>query len=323
MLTGFADFITYSLFKFSPESAAGNAFHFFIYDTSKIMLLLALIVFLMGIVNAYFPVDRIRIFLTTNKMYGMEYLLASGFGAITPFCSCSSVPLFIGFVKGGIPLGVTFAYLITSPLVNEVAIALFFGLFGLKITLIYVSSGILLGMVAGFILGKLNLENWLTDWVRQMQQNAIREEEVFEAEKLSFTKRLPVITRDALDIIKGVLPYVIIGIAIGAVMHGYVPEGFFEKYLSADNIWAVPASVILAVPLYSSASGVIPVIQVLVAKGTPLGTAIAFMMAVVGLSLPEAMLLKKVMSMKMILTFFGVVALCIIFSGYLFNIILV
>ncbi len=323
MLSDFANFITYDLLKISMNGALGDAVRFFIYDTTKILLLLAIIIFLMGIINAYFPVNRLRIFLTNNKMYGLEYLLASGFGAITPFCSCSSVPLFIGFVKGGIPLGVTFAYLITSPLVNEVAIALFFGLFGLKITLIYVSSGILLGMVAGFILGKLNLENWLTDWVRQMQQNAIREEEVFEAEKLSFTKRLPVITRDALDIIKGVLPYVIIGIAIGAVMHGYVPEGFFEKYLSADNIWAVPASVILAVPLYSSASGVIPVIQVLVAKGIPLGTAIAFMMAVVGLSFPEAMLLKKVMSMKMILTFFGVVALCIIFSGYLFNIILV
>lgn len=323
MLSDFANFITYDLLKISMNGALGDAVRFFIYDTTKILLLLAIIIFLMGIINAYFPVNRLRIFLTNNKMYGLEYLLASGFGAITPFCSCSSVPLFIGFVKGGIPLGVTFAYLITSPLVNEVAIALFFGLFGLKITLIYVSSGIILGMVAGFILGKLNLENWLTDWVRQMQQNAIREEEVFEAEKLSFKKRLPVITRDALDIIKGVLPYVIIGIAIGAVMHGYVPEGFFEKYLSADNIWAVPASVILAVPLYSSASGIIPVIQVLVAKGIPLGTAIAFMMAVVGLSFPEAMLLKKVMSMKMILTFFGVVALCIIFSGYLFNIILV
>jgi len=201
--------------------------------------------------------------------------------------------------------------------------ALFFGLFGIKITLIYISSGILLGMVAGIILGKLNLENWLTGWVLQLQKNTDREEQAFESTKMPFRKRLPFIARDALDIVKGVVSYVLIGIAIGALMHGYVPANFFEHYLSADNFWAVPLSVILAVPLYSSASGVIPVIQVLVAKGIPLGTAIAFMMAVVGLSFPEAMLLKKVMSMKLILTFFGVVTLCIIFSGYLFNLILV
>lgn len=323
MLTDFANYITYQLFQIAQNSALGSAVQFFIYDTSKILLLLAGIVFLMGIINAYFPVDRLRIFLTNNKLYGMEYLLASGFGAITPFCSCSSVPLFIGFVKGGIPLGVTFAYLITSPLVNEVAIALFAGMFGVKITIIYVASGILLGMLAGLILGKLKLENGLTDWVRQIQQNAIRKEEDFEASNKTFSQRLPVIAHEALDIIKGVVVYVLIGIAIGATMHGYVPAGFFERYLSPDNFWAVPVSVLLAVPLYSSASGIIPVIQVLVAKGIPLGTAIAFMMAVVGLSFPEAMLLKKVMKMKMILTFFGVVTLCIIFSGYLFNMILV
>ncbi|RMH64807.1 MAG: permease [Calditrichaeota bacterium] len=323
MLTELANYITFHLLQLAPESAAGHAVQFFVYDTAKILLLLVGIVFIMGIINAYFPVDRLRIYLSNNKLYGLEYFLASAFGAITPFCSCSSVPLFIGFVKGGIPLGVTFAYLITSPLVNEVAIALFAGLFGWKITVIYVSSGILLGMTAGFILGKLNLENYLTDWVRAIQQNAIREEAAFEEAHVPFRDRLPVIAKDAWGIIKGVLPYVLIGIAIGAVMHGYVPQGFFERYLSADNIWAVPLSVILAVPLYSSASGILPVIQVLVAKGIPLGTAIAFMMAVVGLSFPEAMLLKKVMSMKLILTFFGVVTLCIIFSGYIFNIILV
>lgn len=323
MLTDFANYITYNLFDLIRGSALGNALQFFIYDTTKILLLLAGIVFIMGIINAYFPVDRLRIFLINNKLYGLEYLLASSFGAITPFCSCSSVPLFIGFVKGGIPLGVTFAYLITSPLVNEVAIALFAGMFGVKITVIYVSSGIILGMLAGFILGKLKLENGLTDWVRQIQQNAIREEADFTAAHTSFLHRLPAITHDALDIIRGVVVYVLIGIAIGAVMHGYVPAGFFEHYLSTDNFWAVPLSVILAVPLYSSASGIIPVIQVLVAKGIPLGTAIAFMMAVVGLSFPEAMLLKKVMKMKLILTFFGVVTICIIFSGYMFNIFLI
>ena len=323
MLTDFANYIAYRLLSLNPDGAAGRAVQFFVYDSVKILLLLGLIVFIMGIINAYFPVERIRIYLSNNKLYGLEYLLASSFGAVTPFCSCSSVPLFIGFVKGGIPLGVTFAYLITSPLVNEVAIALFAGLFGWKITLIYVTSGILLGMIAGFILGKLNLERWLTEWVQKIQQQASSEEELFEKAHTPFSDRLPVIVHDALDIVKRVLPYVIAGIAIGAVMHGYVPQGFFEKYLSADNFWAVPLSVILAVPLYSSASGILPVIQVLVAKGIPLGTAIAFMMAVVGLSFPEAMLLKKVMSVKLILTFFGVVALCIIFSGYIFNIILV
>lgn len=322
MLSEFANRITFSVFGIAQNTALGNAVHFFIYDTIKILLLLGIVVFFMGVINAYFPVDRLRAFLTNNKLYGLEYFLASSFGAVTPFCSCSSVPLFIGFVKGGIPLGVTFAYLITSPLVNEVAIALFFSLFGVKVTLIYVASGILLGMIAGYILGNLNLERFLTEWVRNIQEQAVREEEAFEAAHISFTQRLPIIARDAWQIIKSVTPYVLAGIAIGAVMHGYVPESFFAKYLSANNFWAVPVSVILAVPFYSNASGIIPVLQVLVAKGIPLGTAIAFMMGVVGLSFPEAMLLKKVMNLRLIGTFFGVVALCIIFSGYMFNVIL-
>ena len=322
MLTEFASWITYSMFSIAQHSALGNAVHFFIYDTIKILLLLGIVVFFMGIINAYFPVDRLRAFLTNNKLYGLEYLMASSFGAVTPFCSCSSVPLFIGFVKGGIPLGVTFAYLITSPLVNEVAIALFFSLFGVKVTVIYVASGIFLGMIAGYILGKLNLERYLSDWVRNIQEQAVREEEAFEAAHISFWQRLPIIIKDAWQIIKSVTPYVLVGIAIGAVMHGYVPESFFSRYLNADNFWAVPVSVILAVPFYSNASGIIPILQVLVAKGIPLGTAIAFMMGVVGLSFPEAMLLKKVMNLRLIGTFFGVVTLCIIISGYMFNVIL-
>ncbi|HHJ50617.1 MAG TPA: permease, partial [Phaeodactylibacter sp.] len=239
-----------------------------------------------------------------------------------PFCSCSSVPLFIGFVKGGIPLGVTFAFLVTSPLVNEVAIGLFLGLFGLKTTLIYVLSGVLLGTISGSILQRLKLERHLTPWVKEVLANAQREQEAFLLEKQPFGKRLPVIWREVLDILKGVTPYVLVGIAIGGLMHGYVPDGFFERYLSKDNPFAVPVATILAVPMYSNAAGILPVVQVLVAKGVPLGTAIAFMMGVVGLSLPEAMLLKKVMTLKLIGIFFGVVTLCIIFSGYLFNLIL-
>jgi len=299
----------------------GQALHFFFYDSFKILILLFLITFLMGIVNAYFPIDRIRNFLSRNKLYGGEYLLASTFGAITPFCSCSSVPLFIGFVKGGIPMGVTFAFLITSPLVNEVAIAIFIGLFGVKTTLIYAASGIILGTIGGYVLGRLKLEHLLTPWVQGVIQQA-EVEGAYAEEERSFVQRLPGITQEAWGIVKSVLIYVLIGIGIGALMHGFIPTGFFEEHISKENPLAVPLAVILGVPMYANAAGVLPVIQVLVQKGVPLGTAIAFMMAVIGLSLPEATLLKKVMTWKLIAIFFGTVAFFIILSGYLFNAIL-
>ena len=320
-LQNIADWLVYQIMGLAPESHLGAALNFFFYDTIKILILLFLIVNVMGIVNSYFPVEKIRNFLSRNKLFGLEYLFASTFGAITPFCSCSSVPLFIGFVKGGIPLGVTFAFLITSPLVNEVAIALFIGMFGLKATLIYVSSGILLGMIGGFILGKLKLEKHLSLWVQGVLANAEKEGDL-EEEKLTFSKRLPSIFKEALSIIKGVFWYIIIGIGIGAMMHGFIPTGFFEAYISKDNPFAVPIVVILGVPMYSNAAGVLPIIQVFVQKGIPIGTAIAFMMAVVGLSIPEATMLKKVMTWKLIVIFFGVVATCIIISGYVFNLIL-
>ena len=276
----------------------------------------------MGVINAYFPIDRVRNYLASHKLFGLQYVLASLFGAVTPFCSCSSIPLFIGFVKGGIPLGVTFAFLITSPLVNEVAIAMFLGTFGLKITLVYAFSGIMLGVIGGYVLGKFKLDNYLSEWVKQIQTNANVESVAWEGEKTSFVKRLPVIVKDAWNIVRGVLLYIIIGIAIGAFMHGYVPEGFFEQYMSKSNWYAVPLSVILAVPMYANAAGIVPVIEVFVAKGIPVGTALAFMMAVVGLSLPEATLLKKVMTWRLIGVFFGTITLFIIFSGYLFNLVL-
>jgi hypothetical protein len=316
-----ADWLIYSVFQIAQGSKLGDALNFFVYDTLKILILLFLITSLMGVVNSYFPVDKVRNFLSRNKLYGLEYLFASAFGAITPFCSCSSVPLFIGFVKGGIPLGVTFAFLITSPLVNEVAIAMFVGIFGLKVTIIYVSSGIILGMLGGYVLGKLKLEKHLTPWVQGVIANAEREGE-FEDEKQTFIQRLPNIFKEAFGIIKGVFWYIIIGIAIGALMHGFIPTGFFEQYISEDNPLAVPLAVILGVPMYSNAAGVLPIIQVFVQKGIPIGTAIAFMMAVVGLSIPEAMLLKKVMTIKLIAIFFGVITFFITLSGYLFNIIL-
>lgn len=317
-----AKWLVYDIFGMNPNNHFAKALDFFIYDSIKILLLLFTVVFLMGIVNSYFPIDKVKNYLSRKKLYGSEYLMASLFGVVTPFCSCSSVPLFIGFVRGGIPLGVTFAFLVTSPLVNEVAIGLFIGLFGVKTTVLYVLSGVLLGTISGFILQKLKLERYLTPWVKEVLANAQKEQEVFEEEEHSLKQRLPIIWQEALKILKGVLPYVIVGIAIGGLMHGYIPSGFFEKYMAKDNLFAVPIATLLSVPMYSNASGILPVVQVLVDKGIPLGTAIAFMMGVVGLSLPEAMLLKKVMTLKLIGIFFGVVMLCIIISGYLFNIIL-
>ncbi|MFA6807050.1 MAG: permease [Bacteroidales bacterium] len=319
MIQTFSDWLVYSVFGLDAKSHLGIAVNFFFYDTIKILILLFLISVLMGIINAYFPVNRLKNYLLTHKLYGLQYLLASFFGAITPFCSCSSIPLFIGFVKGGIPLGVTFAFLITSPLVNEVAVAMFLGSFGLKVTIIYVTSGIIFGVIGGFILEKLKLEPYLSDWVKQIQANSTQESEKWESENTSFLKRLPNIIRDSWGIVRGVLLYIIIGIAIGATMHGYVPEGFFEQYMSKDNWFAVPIAVLFAIPMYANAAGIVPVIEVFVAKGIPIGTAIAFMMAVVGLSLPEATLLKKVMKWKLIAIFFGLITLFIIISGYLFN----
>ena len=320
-LQNLSDWLIYSVFNIAKGTKLGDALNFFVYDTIKILILLFIITTVMGVVNSYFPVDKIRNYLSWNKLFGLEYFFASTFGAITPFCSCSSVPLFIGFVKGGIPLGATFTFLITSPLVNEVAIAMFIGMFGLKATLIYVSSGILLGMIGGFILGKLKLEKHLSPWVQGVLANAEKESNLQE-EKLTFSKRLPSILREAFLIIKGVFWYIIIGIGVGALMHGFIPTGFFEAYISKENPFAVPIAVILGVPLYSNAAGVLPIIQVFVQKGIPIGTAIAFMMAVVGLSIPEATMLKKVMTWKLIAIFFGVVASCIIISGYVFNLIL-
>lgn len=317
-----ADWLVFDILNLTKGQHLADALNFFIYDSIKILLLLVVVIFFMGIINSYFPIEKVRNFLSRNKLFGFEYLMASLFGVVTPFCSCSSVPLFIGFVKGGIPLGVTFAFLVTSPLVNEVAIGLFIGLFGLKTTLIYVVSGILLGVVSGFILSRFKLERFLTPWVKDVLASSKRDEEAFVAEKIPFSNRLPIIRDEVLKILKGVIPYVLVGIAIGGLMHGYIPEGYFEQYMGKNNFFAVPIATILAVPMYSNASGILPVMQVLVSKGIPLGTAIAFMMGVVGLSLPEAMLLKKVMTFKLIGIFFGVVTLCIIISGYVFNIIL-
>ncbi len=320
-LQSFADWLIYTVAGMSAQTHWGQALNFFVFDTLKIFLLLFFITTIMGIVNSYFPVEKVRNFLSRKKMYGLEYLFASAFGVITPFCSCSSVPLFIGFVKGGIPLGITFTYLITAPLVNEVAIAIFIGAFGLKVAAIYVATGIILGILGGFTLGKLKLEKYLTPWVQGVISKSATEDEL-ETEKRSLRQRMPGILKEAFGIVKGIAIYIVIGIAVGGAMHGFLPTGFFESYINKDQWYAVPLAVIMGVPMYSNAAGVIPVVQVLVAKGVPLGTAIAFMMGVIGLSLPEAMLLKKVMTWTLIAIYFGTIAFFMILSGYLFNILL-
>ena len=322
MIQSFADWLVFGVFGLAQTSRLGEALNFFVYDTLKILFLLFLISTVMGVVNTYFPIERLRNFLSSHRLYGLQYVFASVFGAITPFCSCSSIPLFLGFVKGGIPLGVTFSFLITSPLINEVAVAMFAGTFGWSVTGIYVLTGIVLGGIGGIVLGRMKLERWLSPWVIQIQQTAVRNNDEWDAQHLSFLERLPSIVLEAWGIVRGVLVYVLIGIAIGAFMHGYIPEGFFEQYMSGNSWYTVPLSVILAVPMYANAAGIVPVVEVFVAKGIPLGTAIAFMMSVVGLSLPEATMLKKAMTWRLILVFFSTVALFIILSGYLFNFIL-
>lgn len=317
-------FASWFIFKFMGIEATGRlgiSLHFFVYDGLKILILLLVMTIAMGVLNSYFPVEKVKVFLTKRNWFGLEYLLASIFGAITPFCSCSSIPLFIGFLKGGIPLGVTLSFLITSPLVNEVAIALFIGIFGIKITAIYALSGILLGTIVGFVLGKMNLDNQVEEWVWETVQN--RTENFEESEKnFSFKDRLPGIIKEAINITAGIIPYLLIGIGLGALIHGFVPTGYFEAYITKSNPFAVPVAVILGVPMYANATSVIPIIQALVEKGIPLGTALAFSMAVVGLSLPEAALLKKVMKTRLVLIFFASVSLAIIILGYFFNAIL-
>ena len=269
----------------------------------------------MAILRHYLPIEKLRDFLVSKKWYGFDYFLAAIFGTITPFCSCSSIPLFIGFLEAGIPLGVTLSFLIVSPLVNQVAIVLFAGLFGWKITIFYVVSAILLGVVGGFILSKLKLEKYVADYVWKIKSNKIE----IKKEKLSYKNLLIRFWQEGFSLTKKITPYVLIGIAVGAAIHGFVPAGFFEKYITAENFLAVPIATIVAVPMYANSVGVIPIMQSLVEKGIPLGTAMAFMMAVVGLSLPEALILKRVMKMKLLLLFFGVTTINIIVIGYLFN----
>jgi uncharacterized membrane protein YraQ (UPF0718 family) len=316
------DWFIYSVLNIDATSKLGDALNFFVYDTIKIFILLIIITLLMGAINSYFPVDKVRLYLTKRKWYGLDYFIASFFGTITPFCSCSSVPLFIGFVKGGIPLGITFAFLISSPLVDAVTVAIFLGMFGWKTTIIYVVSGIILSMIAGYLLGIMKLDSMLTNWVKQLLKNKTTQGDFRDESPTTFRERIPTMVREALAVAKGVSLYILIGVAIGGFMHGYIPTGFFEAYISKENPLAVPLAVLAGVPMYSNTAGILPIMQVLAEKGIPLGTVIAFSMSVVALSIPEALLLKKIMTTKMLMIFLAVVTLCIIVSGYLFNLIL-
>jgi uncharacterized membrane protein YraQ (UPF0718 family) len=316
----FADYLTYSVLNLAPKTHWALALNFFIYDSIKIFILLLVINYLMAIIRYYIPTEKIRDFLTKRQWFGFDYFLASAFGVITPFCSCSSIPLFIGFLSAGIPLGVTLAFLITSPLVNEASIAIFIGLFGFKITLMYVLAGVFVGMVGGFVLGKMGLEEEIDEALKKVIKSAKNKKTNYSFEKKErFFSLLKKFWEEGWDLTKKIFVYVLIGVGFGALIHGFVPMGFFEKYLKNGSFWSVPLATILAVPLYSNAVGVIPIMQALVSKGVPFGTALSFMMATVGLSLPEALILKRAMKTKLLISFFTVVTLGIILIGWFFN----
>ncbi|HUC89893.1 MAG TPA: permease [Patescibacteria group bacterium] len=314
----FADWVTYNLLSLEHGSKLADALNFFIYDSLKIILLLLVINYIMAMIRYYLPLEKIRDFLQKRKWYGLDYILAAMFGAITPFCSCSSIPLFVGFLGAGIPIGVTFTFLITSPLVNEAAIALFIGLFGLKLTIYYVLAAMTVGFVGGFVLSKINVKKHISPDILEMSKH-VRTGMNGMVVQQSKKELMKVWWSEGLQLTKKLLPYVLIGIAIGAAIHGFVPQDFFEKTLNNGAWWTVPLATIVAVPLYSNAVGVIPIMQALVIKGVPVGTALAFMMATVGLSLPEALILKKVMSLKLLAMYFGVVTTGIILIGWVIN----
>jgi len=315
MLKDFADYVVYNLIGLTPGSRFAEALDFFVYDTLKIFLLLATIIYVVAMVRSSFPPERTKRILSRKREY-VGNILAALLGTVTPFCSCSAVPLFIGFVESGVPLGVTFSFLISSPMVNEVALVMLWGLFGWKIALIYIGTGLLVAVVAGMTIGKLKMEGYVQDYVWKMQ--------VGDGETVTRTlrQRLEYARGYTLDLLKKIWPYVVVGVGLGAFIHGYVPTEFVARWTGPDNVFAVPVAVALGVPLYSNAAGVIPIVHALMEKGMAIGTVLAFMMAVTALSLPEAIILKNVLKTRLLATFFGTVAVAIVFVGYLFNAIL-
>ena len=309
--------VSYSLLGLDPASRLGSAVGFFLYDVPKILLLLSLIVFLVGIVRSFFTPERARKALG-GKREGIGNVLAATLGIVTPFCSCSAVPLFLGFVESGVPLGVTFSFLISAPMVNEVALALLFGMFGWRVAALYVATGLGVAISAGWIIGRLHLERWVADWVYQVRMGEVQ---LLEGHQ-SWTDRIDYAVQAVRDIVGKVWPYVIAGIAVGAVIHGYVPEDFMAGIMGKSAWWSVPEAVLVGIPMYSNAAGIIPVVQALMEKGASLGTVLAFMMSVIALSLPEVIILRRVLKWQLIAVFLGVVGMGIIAVGYLFNAVL-
>lgn len=304
-----------SALPLTPDTRLAEAIRFFLYEAPKVVLLLTIVVFGVGIIRSYFSPERTRQMLGGKSLI-VGNVLASMLGIVTPFCSCSAVPLFIGFVETGIPLGVTFSFLIAAPMINEVAVVLLFGLFGWKTALVYVATGLVIAISAGFVIGKLKVDRFVEDWVY-----TIKGQDAGLQDKPSFNDRIQAGFTAVRDIVSKVWPYILVGIGVGAWVHGYVPENFLAGIMGKSAWWAVPVSVLIGVPLYSNAAGIIPIVHALLEKGASLGTALAFMMSVIGLSLPETIILRKVLKLPLILIFVGVVATGIIIVGYLFNLI--
>jgi len=312
VFTILADMITYRLLGLEPGSHLTESVHFFVEDSAKIFFLLVTIIFFVALVRSFFPPERTRKFLENKNLF-VAHVLAALLGVVTPFCTCSACPLFIGFVEAGIPLGVTFSFLISSPMVNEVALVLLFGLFGWYIAAIYLITGLLVAIFAGMVIGWLNMEPYVADYVWEIRMGQAEIPDMTWQERLEYAKSY------VKDILSKIWPYVLGGIAIGALVHGYVPQDFLLRYAGPDNPFAVPVAVILGVPLYSNAAGVIPIVQALMAKGLPLGTTLAFMMAVTALSFPEMVILSQVLKRELIITFVAIVSISIIIVGYVFN----
>ena len=317
VLKEFSHFVVYSLLKLETGTGLADAAEFFIYDIIKIFLLLTVIIFAVSVIRSYFPPERTKRILSHKREF-IGNILAALLGIVTPFCSCSAVPLFIGFVEAGVPLGVTFSFLISSPMVNEVAVVLLWGLFGWKIAVLYMGAGLLVAIIAGMIIGKLKLEKWVEEYVYKIKSMGA----AVDIAKQAFKDRLVYARVTTADIVKKVWLYVIVAIGIGGFIHGYVPQDFLVKYAGPGNPFGVPVAVALGVPLYSNAAGVIPIVYALMEKGMSMGTVLAFMMAVTALSLPEMIILRKVLKLPLLGVFVGIMAVTIISVGYLFNSIL-
>jgi uncharacterized membrane protein YraQ (UPF0718 family) len=317
-LADFADLVVAAV-GLTRGTRFAEAVHFFFYDTPKVILLLVGIVFLMGVIQTFFSPERTRALLSGRRL-GVGNVLAASLGIVTPFCSCSAVPLFIGFLSAGVPMGVTFSFLISAPMVNEVALALLFGMFGWQVAAMYLGLGLGVAIVAGYVIGELKMERHLEDWVRAIQ---VGEAQAANGGDLAWVERFEAGAGHVKSIVGKVWPYVIAGIAVGAGIHGYVPEDFMASIMGKDAPWwSVPAAVLLGVPMYTNAAGIIPVVEALIGKGAALGTTLAFMMSVIALSLPEFVILRKVLKPRLIATFAGVVAAGILLVGYVFNAVL-